>query len=296
MPKIMSDPESRTAGIVRTVIALMILGVFWGAIAYSLRAEFSSETVPASEPIVLPVMQEVVGERFESRYFIVRNVSSASREQIETLIEALEADYEAVLAYQNQNFKPARPIQVVIADGSLPALANAGQLNLFYDQGVIHHDLAPIFLALFSQGKTFSAEINLFVVLGFALYVVEETNRAQGLGQSSDAWVEALRRQNALLPFDEAWEIDPPTNKDELYDFGRALVQGGSFIRWVGEAYGPDTVQALLNGERLEGVTGLFFYEAEEDWLAALRAKDVAVVSCDLSGSDNHFAQVICQD
>ena len=294
MPKIMSDPESRTAGIVRTVIALIILGIFWGAIAYSLRAEFSSEAVPASEPIMLPVMQEAVGERFESRYFVVRNASAASREQIEDLIATLEADYEAILAYQN--LKPGEPIQVVIADGSLPVLANGRQLNLFYDRGVIHHDLAPIFLTLFSQGKTFSAEINLFVALGFALYVVEETNRAQGLGQSSDAWVEALRRQNTLLPFAKAWEIDPPTNKDELYDFGRALVQGGSFIRWVRGAYGPDTVQALLNGERLEDVAGLFFHEAEEDWLAALRAKEVAVVSCNVSGSDNHFAQMICQD
>jgi hypothetical protein len=294
MHKIITNPESRAAGIVRTIIALVVLFTFWGAIAYSFRAELTPTVVKESEPIVVPLIQDVDGERFESRYFIVRNASAASYEQVEASIEALEADYEVILAYQN--LKPGQPIQVVIADGTLPALAYGSQLNLFYDQGVVHLDAAPIFLTLFSQGKTLSPDINLFIALGFALYLAEETQLAQGLGQSSDAWVEILRQQDALLPFNQAWEVNPPTTEDELYDFVRALVQGGSFIRWVADVYGPDTVQALLNGERLEDVTGLFFHEAEEDWLVALQAKGVTAVSCDSTEFDNHFVRAICQD
>ncbi|HXW00062.1 MAG TPA: hypothetical protein VEC93_16700, partial [Anaerolineae bacterium] len=187
MHKIITDPESRAAGITRAVIALVVLFTFWGAIAYSFRAELRPTVVKESEPIGVPLIQDVDGERFESRYFIVRNASAARREQVEALIEALEADYEAILAYQN--LKPDRPTQVVITDGALPALANGSQLNLFYNQGVIHWDAAPIFLTLFSQGKTVSPDINLFIALGFALYLTEETQLAQGLGQSSDAWV-----------------------------------------------------------------------------------------------------------
>lgn len=294
MHKIITDAESRAAGIARTVIALVVLFTFWGAIAYSFRADFTPTVVKESEPIVVPLIQDVDGERFESHYFIVRNASAASDEQVEASIEALETDYEVILAYQN--LKPGIPIQVVIADGTLPALAYGSQLNLFYDHGVIHLDAAPIFLTLFSQDKTFSPDINLFIALGFALYLAEETQLAQGLGQSSDAWVEILRQQDALLSFDQAWEVKPPTTEDELYNFVRALVQGGSFIRWVADIYGPDTVQALLNGERLEDVTGLFFHEAEEDWLTALQAKDVTAVSCDSTVFDNHFVRTICQD
>jgi hypothetical protein len=142
---------------------------------------------------------------------------------------------------------------------------------LSYDGAAVRLNDALFFLLLLDQQKPYSEDTNLFITGGYLLYILEEIGDPTTFGgQSSDSWVIYLRQSGQYLPLPEAWEIKPPQQEQERSHFARGLVEGASFVRWVAENYGPAAAKALFEGRRLEEVTGLFFDQAEADWLAAL--------------------------
>ena len=266
--------ERQAAGVLRTLIALVVLFLFWGAVVYTFWPEWM--------PHLLGVVQSVRGigaESFESTYFDVRNSSGASAAQVREAVRLLETDYQAILEFLQ--LAPGDPISVLITDGYGPALAEGYRLNLFYGNGVLDLDTAPFFLAFLSQGRPFDLKVDLFVEAGFALYVCEEIGRAEPLiGQPADAWVSLLLAHDALLPLAEARQLDVPQNEQDLFDAVRALVESGSFVRWLIEKQGMGVVQELRAGLSVETVTDQSLAEAEEAWLASVMEKELEPQPC----------------
>jgi hypothetical protein len=173
---------------------------------------------------------------------------------------------------------------VLFTNGPGVAVADEKGLNIFYDNGVMNVDTAPFFLALIVGGRSFSMDSSLFPQFGFAVYVTEEIGRAQSMiGQSSDAWVELFRQKDALLPLAQAWDLRMPENEEQMFDFMRGLIEGGSFTRWVAKTYGLKAAQDLRDGWKIESITGLSLAEAEKAWLAAVAAQQLQPKSCELA-------------
>jgi hypothetical protein len=284
-----NDLESRAAGVARTILALMVLLIFWGAIGYT----FWPELMPSLLRTVQSV-RSIGADTIGSRYFEIRNNSDASQAQVNHIIRTLETDFQAVLDLLGR--QPGEPIPVVLTNGQGPAIFDGVQYNIFYDNGVIDIDTAPFFMTLAVDGKSPTAEINLFVEVGFALYVTEEIGRAENItGQPADSWVTLLRQNEALLPLPAAWEVTLPESEVDAFDLLRALIEGGSFMRWIVETYGLEAGQALRDGQLLEDVTGLHFDQAEAAWLTGLAKKKPPVKSCKLALSRRSFLWQFCE-
>ena len=266
--------DSRAAGVLRTIIALVVLLAFWGATAYA----FWPEILPA----LLRTVQSVRGigaEEVESAHFEVRDNSSASEAQVRRAVERLEADYAAIHHFLGR--QPEYRVPVLITDGRGPALTDGLRLNLFYDRGRTDLSTAPVFLVLLSEGELSMPGLNLFVEGSFAVYVVEEIGRAQDLiGQSTDAWVALLRQKGALMPLSEAWAVELPKGSGDSFDFVRALLEGGSFVRWLANERGFGAVQDLRSGLAPEEATGLPLAEAERAWLASVASQALHPQPC----------------
>jgi hypothetical protein len=283
-----NDLESRAAGVVRTIIALVVLLIFWSAVGYT----FWPDLMPGLLWTVQSA-RSIGADTVASQYFEIRNNSDASDAQVNYILKTLEADYQAVLELLNH--LPGEPIPVVLTNGQGPAIFDGAQFNIFYDNGVINLDTAPFFMPLAIESKPPTPEMNLFVEVGFAIYVAEEIGRAEVLtGQSADSWVTLLRQKGAFLPLSEAWEITLPENETDAFDLLRALVEGGSFMRWIVDTYGLDAAQALRNGQRLEDVTGLYFDQAQADWLVVLDKAELSPKSCKLALSRTRFLWPFC--
>ncbi len=284
-----SNQESRFAGLRRALLALIILLAFWGAIAYTLW--------PQLLPGLFGTVQAVRGigaETIDSRYFNVRNNSDASKAQIGFVIKTLETQYEAIR--ELLGVSTDERISVLITNGSGPALAEGRQLNVFYDNGILNIDTAPFFLALLSNGGSVRLNENLAAQAGFALYVAEEIGQTQSLlGQPVDAWAELLRQKDRLLPLAQVWQIEAPQNEAQLFDFVRALIESGSFVRWVAKSYGPQAALDLRSGFSIEDVTGTTLPEAESQWLSALEAQQIQPKSCVLALPAGRFPPSICR-
>ena len=116
---------------------------------------------------------------------------------------------------------------------------------------------------------------------------------------------EAARREIGLRPFDEqigaglalalGGVIEMPTGEEDLFDFFRAIVEGGSFARWVVEAHGWDAAWALRDGDDVEAATGTPRRQAEEEWLATIAVKDLQPKSCLLALPGNQVFRDVCQ-
>jgi len=189
--------------------------------------------------------------------------------------------------------EPEDPIPVLLTDGNAPAYADRSTLYVFYDQGIISLDTAPFFLAYVVAGPPSGS---LLFDLGLSLYAVEETGLAEGMtGQPADAWVVLLQQKEALLPLEEAWLVEMPQDEEGLLDFFRAMMEGGSFVRWLVEQYGWDVVWELRAGGDLETVTGTPLYQAEADWLASIAAQDLRPKPCLLAVPGNPVFRDVCR-
>lgn len=265
--------DRRVAGVLRTASALIVLLAFWGAVAYSFWPE------------ILPALLRAVGfargigaQEVESRTFEVRNSSTADPAQLRHALDVLEADYVAI--HQFLGRQPEVRVPVLIANGSGPAWSDGVRLNLFYDQGRFDLSTAPFFLVLLSEGDLSVPGMVLFVEGAFAVYVTEEIGRAHDLmGQPTDAWVTRFAQQGTLMPLAEAWAVGLPQG-EELPALLRALLEGGSFMRWLADACGPGTLQELRSGLSLVDATGLSVAEAEEAWLASVASRALQPQSC----------------
>jgi len=286
----MNEPsDSRVAGVARTVVALVVLLVFWGAIGYTLWPELMPGLLRAAQSVRGIGAQEV-----ESLYFEVGNNSDASDAQVRGVVRTLEADYEAILEFLGR--APGDPIPVLITNGAGPSMADGSRLNVFYDNGVLNLDTAPFFLVFLSQGEEFGFEVDFFLEGGLAIYVTEEVGRAQGFtGQPADAWVKLLRQKGALLPLSEAREVQTPEGEEGLFDFVRALIESGSFVRWLVESHGLETVGELRDGLSLENVIDLSLAEAEVAWLESVASKELQPKPCELALSGGSFLRAFCE-
>jgi hypothetical protein len=280
--------SSNSARIIRTIIAIVVLLVFITAIATSFW--------PAIMPKLFSGVQSarsVGAETFESQYFDIQNSSDASASQVRGEIKILESDYLAITKFLGH--EPEDHIPILITNGSGMAIADANQINIFYDNGVLDTSSIPFFLVFFIEGGHFSMDINFFLEAGYAVYVSEEVGRSEMfIGQPVDAWVILLRQNNALLPLSEAWEMGIPENEDDVYDFLRALVMGGSFTRWMVELHGRETITELRAGLDLEHIIGLSITQAEVEWLSALKAKNVSTRSCNLAAPPSSILLYFC--
>ncbi len=280
------ERSDRIAGLGRVVLAALALLFFWSAIGYG----FWPELAPRLLLWVQPLRGIGAGE-VESQYFEVRNKSSASDRQVQRMIERLEQDYVALTAFLGR--EPERRIPVLLTDGNAPAYADRGTLYVFYDQGVISLDTAPFFMAVVIAGPPSGF---LFFDLGLSLYAVEETGLAEGLtGQPADAWVVLLQQKGALIPLEEAWSVEMPEDEEGLFDFFRAVMEGGSFVRWLVEEHGWNTVWKLRAGGELETVVGVPLYQAEAGWLATIAAQGLCPKPCLLAVPGHPVFRGMCR-
>jgi hypothetical protein len=226
-----------------------------------------------------------------SRYFHVRNRSSADQARVRTAVQTLEADYEAIQAYLGNS--SGYPVPVLITDGPGPSLTDGTRLDLFYDGQAIDLGPAPLFLVMLWEGDLSLPDMNLFVQAGAAVYVVEEIGRARPLiGQSTDAWVALFCQRGTLLPLSEAWKVE--LTGEDLAQLLRASLESGSFMRWVADGYGREAVQDLRNGLSIEDVTGLSLDEAEQAWLASVAAKALHPQPCAQAVPERSFLRGFC--
>lgn len=274
------------AGIVRTLLAILAVLIFWSAVGYGFWPNLAPRLLRLIQPL------RVVGaEKIESQYFDVRNSSSAGERQVQRMVERLEQDYVTLTAFIGRG--SGERVTVLLTDGGAPAYADGRTLYVFYDQGVIDLSTAPFFLAAIVGGPSSGSNL---VDLGFALYTVEETGLAEGVtGQSADAWVVFLQQQEALVSLEEAWSVEVVETEEGVLDFLRAVMEGGSFMRWVVETHGQDTAWALRAGGDVEIVLGVPLYQAEEAWLAAVAAKGLQPRPCLMAVPGHAVFRGICE-
>jgi hypothetical protein len=280
--------RSHAAGVARTAIAVAVLLAFWGAVAYTFWPE------------ILPALLRAVGsirgagaKEVASAYFEVRDNSTADEAQARRAIDRLEADYAAIHEFLGR--QPGYRVPVLIANGPGPALTDGVRLNLFYDRGSIDLSTAPFFLVLLSEGELSLPSLSPFIEGGFAVYVVQEIGRAQDLiGQSPDAWVALFKQTGALLPLADAWTLELPGGEQDLPDFLRAILEGGSFLRWVANAYGLDAVQDLRSGTDLEDAIGISLLEAERAWLAFVASQALRPQPCAQAVPESSLLRNFC--
>jgi hypothetical protein len=274
------------AGVGRAVLAALILLLFWSAIGYGFWPELA--------PRLLFWVQSLRGigaDEIESQCFEIRNNSSASDRQVQHMVERLEQDYVTLTAFLGR--EPEGPIPVLLTDGIMPAYAEQETLYVFNDHGVINMDTAPFFLAALVAGPSSGS---LVFDLGLSLYAVEETGLAAGLtSQSADAWIVLLQQDEALIPLEEAWLIEMPHNEEGLFDFFRAILESGSFARWLVNEYGWEAMWDLRAGGELETVIGTPPHEAEANWLAHIAAQDLHPKPCLLAVPGYAVFRGMCQ-
>jgi len=277
------------AGLGRVILATLALLLFWSAIGYGFVPEFAPRLLGLLR--LAQPLRSIGAEKVESQYFDVRNKSAASDRQIGRMVEQLEQDYVTLTAFLGR--EPEERIPVLLTDGSAPAYADQGTLYVFYDQGVISLETAPFFLAALVAGPSSGS---LFFDLGLSLYAAEETGLAAGLtGQPADAWVVLLQQESALIPLEKAWPVEMPGDEEGLFDFFRAMMEGGSFVRWLVETQGWDVVWQIRGGGALEGALGVPFSQAEANWLAAVAAKDLRPKPCLLAVPGGAVFRGLCE-
>ncbi len=285
-----NKPNNRLAALGRVILAALAVLLFWSAVGYGFWPEFAPRLLGLLR--VTQPLRSIGAEEIESQYFKVRNNSDAGERQVQRMVEQLEQDYVTLTAFLGR--EPEKRISVLLTNGSsIPAYAEGNTLYVFYDHGIISLDTAPFFLASTIAGPPSGS---LFFDLGLALYAVEETGLAGGItGQAADAWVVLLQQKEALMPLEEAWPVEMPPGEDGLFDFFRAIVEGGSFARWVVEARGWDAAWALRAGDDVEAATGIARHQAEEEWLATIASRDLQPKSCLLALPGNQVFRDVCQ-
>jgi len=283
-----NEPGNHLAGLGRVILAALAVLLFWSAVGFGFWPELAPRLMGlfrAAQPL-----RSTGAEKVESQYFDVQNNSDASERQVRRMVEQLEQDYVTLATFLRR--EPESRVPVLLTHGSAPAYADQGALYVFHDSGVIDLDTAPFFLASIVAGPTSGP---FFFDMGLAFYTVEETGVAEGLtGQPADAWIVLLQQKEALMPLEEAWSVEMPADAEGLFDFFRAMVEGGSFARWVVEERGWDAAWALRAGDAPEAAIRMPLQQAEEEWLAAVAAQGLQPKSCLLAVPGNAAFRDVC--
>ncbi len=273
----------------RLIISGMVLAAFWGALLY--------DYWPALLPAALRLFnsaRSVGAQTLESPYFEVHNNSAASEDQVRSLVKTLEQQYKAIRAYTQT--KPAGKLQVLLVDGSGPALVDGSQMVISYDNGLMDIDLAPLYLAVLIQGIPVDLTGGLVPGGGQSLQVVEAAGLGDGLiRQPLDAWTVLLRQSNAYVPLEEAWIVTMPNNDDGYYLLMRAMLESGSFMGWFSTQYGLDAAQRVARGEGVDAASGKSFGENEAEWLQWLDQQKIQPQACDAAIPQETLFRLICR-
>jgi len=281
-----TSQESRSAGIVRTIIALIVLTAFFGTIGYSfwpqillgIQGLFNRDRASDAEPV-------------ESRFFDVRNDSSASLSQVRGVLKMMEIDHESILKFLEKEH--SQPVPVFIKDGSGPAMLDSNGLVLYYDQGVIDTSAVPFFLVFWLEGLSLGPD-NILFAGGFAVYVMEAVNpESEYWGQSTDAWVKYFKEKNAYLPLEDAGQAGLPNDEETSIKFFQALLEGGSLMRWVAENNGLETARQLASGMNPEDVLSKSLDEIETSWFNSIDQNEVVPKPCRMAAGRS-FLNVLC--
>jgi hypothetical protein len=284
-----NEPNNHLAGLGRTALATLAVLIFWSAVGYGFWPEFAPRLLGLLR--VAQPLRSIGAEEVESQYFDVRNNSDASERQVRRMVEQLEQHYLLLTAFLKR--EPDRRISVLLTNGSVPAYADGNTLYVAHNRGVIEMDTAAFFLAEIIAGPSSGSQC---VDLGLALYACEETGLTGGItGQAPDAWVVLLQENEALMPLEEAWLAEIPDDAEGLFDLFRAIVEGGSFVRWVVETRGWDAAWALRDDGDVQAALGIPLQQAEEEWLAAVASKDLQPKSCLLALPGGQVFRDVCQ-
>lgn len=258
----------------RVIISLLILAVFWGAVLYDYWPDLLQTFTRAVNAT------RVIGSKpLQSRYFEIRNLSSASDSQIAAAVAVLDKQYETLTRYLKTI--PPNPLPLLFVNGSGPAFDDGSQLVINDDKGVINTDLAPVFMALMIDDIKVDLAGSYISAGGYALSVGE----ASGLGsrmtwQPLDAWVVLLRRHRVYMPLQEAWAMKVPSDDNGAYSLVRAILESGSFMRWFADRYGLSAARLVAHGEAIEKVSGNDLAWNEAQWLASLESQHLQPKAC----------------
>jgi hypothetical protein len=284
--------EALAGGVIRTVIAIVTLVIFLGAVGYSYGQDLTQFGLGLFNQARSVGAAPVAG----SRYFNVENNSDASQAQVDGVVRTLETNYESLNVILKRSSQDKIP--VLIANGSGPAVADGQTLAVNYDNGILDLDKAPLFLALLMDGEDIKMvnSSNLLPALGFAGYVTEEAGLAEPFfRQPADAWVTLLRQSKDYLPLAEAWKAKFPQDADTLDIFLRSVLESSSFMHWFADNYGMDAAHSLVQSGDIAKAGPLTLDEAETKWLAALVEKQVEPKSCQLAVPRGNFLGIICE-
>jgi hypothetical protein len=275
--------------IVRWVASFLILFLFWGALALEFWPDFTSTALR-----LINTARSVGSTPVSSRYFEVKNNSNASEGQVVRVMNGLEKQYEKITAYTRVT--PPEKLPVLVVNGQGPTLMDGSELVISYDNGLMDTDLAPLFLVLMVEDIQIDPTAGLAQAGGYALNVVEATGLEGRLTrQPLDNWVALLQRSGVYVPLEEAWEVQMPGDNEGIYQLMRALLESGSFMRWISAHYGMEAAQRIAHGETVEQVTGKPLAELEALWLKALDQEDLHPKSCHSVIPKGHLFNILCE-
>jgi hypothetical protein len=259
------NEEKKAAG-KRILISGLILLIFFSA----MFAEYWSDILPGIMHLFNSA-RSVGAEKVESQVFDISNNSNASQGQVMQMAGTLERQYKAISAYVKMT--PTEKLPVLIVNGRSPALMDGTQLVINYDDGHMDIDLAPLFLVLMIEGMPLSMDGGLVILGGYGLQVAEASGQGELLTrQPVDNWAVLFRQKNAYMPLEEALKARVPNDEPSGYQFIRAILESGSFMKWFTSQYGLDAARALAQGEEISSLTGKTLAENETEWLKVLSA------------------------
>lgn len=258
----------------RIILSLFVLAIFWSALFY----EYWPDLLQVAAHAVNRT-REIGSKPIKNPYFEARNASSASDGQVMASLTVLEKQYKAITSYLKVT--PLEPLPVVFINGSLPTFDDDSQLVINVDQDIIDTNLAPVFMVLMVEKIKVNLAGQFIPAGGYALQVVEAAGLGQPLTwQPLDAWVVLLRSRQAYIPLEEAWVMKVPSDDNGAYYLLRAMLESGSFMRWMSARYHLGSARLIANGEPVEKVTGKTLVENEAEWLAELESRQIHPKAC----------------
>lgn len=280
--------QSETSPLPAILSALMLI-IFFGALITSYWTDLLSTAMR-----LVDSARAVGAENAESLFFVVRNSSNASPEQVRTLLNTLETQYRAISAYTKMSAPQKLPILIV--NGTTPALLDGEQLVINFHDGKMESDLDPLYLVFMNEGLSLNVNAGLAAQTGHALQVVEAAGLGDGLiRQPLDAWVVLIRERKAYIPLDQAWAAPMPMDEQSGYTFFRAALEGGSFMKWFTAQYGLDTARQAAQGQNIAGLAGKPMRDLESAWLKYLDDKPAQPRKCSAVFPMENLFAILCR-
>jgi hypothetical protein len=292
------QPESHSANVIRTLVALTVFAAFLAAIGYSFWPDIAQMFLRVRDQT-----QSGDAHELESQYFMVKNSSDASESQVRGTLKMLDYQYETISNFLKKTSEVR--ITVNIQNGEGFSNLEGDDLTIYYNQGVFNLDTVPFLLVFILEGTEFMTDTRFAISAGYATYVQEEVSEGPSLfGQSSDGWVVLFREKNAFIPLADIIEMnvaEPPqggTDIDEQNQFAimlQSIIEAGSLMRWIVDTNDIDTAREILAGADVESTLGMSLDEIESHWLKAIDDKKITSMSCPSAIPGSSYFAVLCR-